>query len=295
MSCELDLDGLEAAEDAHDRRRLSANPVLVCLYSGGMTPEQGRESLRHLISAAARIGIRDHLVLDHYPTEPYHLCESWGEYIDMLAERVDEDPDRRGRSLVVFAHSLGTHAARALTRRLGHRVLKLYPVACRPTHLCAAEPPMREIWGVGSYQELRDLSDLDLLIGMVHAWPNKFLKKVLDQAMTQLKNPLVQGILTRSRQQYGSKVYGGCLGDPESLPSLEDMQVEVPVLAFACMWEEPAGETADRVKHWREATTSSCEVMMLDSGHHECLEVVGGRNHLCDVVIEDLRKLLLDI
>merc|ERR1712228_257318 len=101
------------------------------------------------------------------------------------------------------------------------------------------------------YEAINDLSDLDLLEGLVNAWPNKTLKGFLAQPVSELRNPIIHDMLSRSREQYGSAIYGSCMGLDSKGITAEETQVEVPVLAFACMWEEKAGETSDRVKRWQ--------------------------------------------
>ena len=57
---------------------LPEQPLLVCLYSAGLTPAQGRSLMSRALNAARQAGaVEDTLVLDHY-TE-YPACGTFDE------------------------------------------------------------------------------------------------------------------------------------------------------------------------------------------------------------------------
>eukprot|EP00962_Isochrysis_galbana_P004955 scaffold1365_cov121-Isochrysis_galbana.AAC.4 len=49
---------------------LPETPLLVCLYSAGLTPAQGRSLMGRVLGAARLAGVEDSLVLDHYTEYP---------------------------------------------------------------------------------------------------------------------------------------------------------------------------------------------------------------------------------
>jgi hypothetical protein len=56
---------------------LPETPLLVCLYSAGLTPAQGRSLMGRVLGAARVAGVEDSLVLDHY-TE-YSDCHTYDQ------------------------------------------------------------------------------------------------------------------------------------------------------------------------------------------------------------------------
>eukprot|EP00967_Tisochrysis_lutea_P054057 scaffold67421_cov33-Tisochrysis_lutea.AAC.7 len=53
------------------------SPLVVCLYSAGLTPAQGRSLMARMLNKARAAGLEDSLVLDHY-TE-YSQCNTFDE------------------------------------------------------------------------------------------------------------------------------------------------------------------------------------------------------------------------
>jgi hypothetical protein len=49
---------------------LPETPLLVCLYSAGLTSAQGRSLMGRVLGAARSAGVEDSLVLDHYTEFP---------------------------------------------------------------------------------------------------------------------------------------------------------------------------------------------------------------------------------
>eukprot|EP00746_Dinoflagellata_sp_MGD_P030218 gnl/MRDRNA2_/MRDRNA2_17164_c0_seq1.p1 gnl/MRDRNA2_/MRDRNA2_17164_c0~~gnl/MRDRNA2_/MRDRNA2_17164_c0_seq1.p1 ORF type:complete len:165 (+),score=30.29 gnl/MRDRNA2_/MRDRNA2_17164_c0_seq1:58-495(+) len=144
-----------------------------------MTAKQGRGIMKDWLAAVKDAGLEDVLILDHPTEDLFKECKTWDMYISKLVEQV-ETPEFKDRQLLVFAHSHGCLEAYGFAHRLPKRVLKMYLVARRPPNI----PVLDEVWGVQSGEALRELSDQQILQGLVGAWRNKFLSKCRREPIT---------------------------------------------------------------------------------------------------------------
>lgn len=264
---------------AKSGKELPGAPVLACFYSGGMTAQQGLENLKPFVSAARHIGIQACVILDH-PGEPgFEDCKGWDDYVARLAAKVDEDAERRNKPVFIVAHSHGSVAAWGLAKYFGKRCQKLYIVARRPPNGGLAD----EVWGVDSAAGVAELGDVDLLKGMLQAWPNTFLesKKQIDP----LPHP-VPTILKTVRRQY-SVPWLPC-GSAEVMELCKDAPaIEAPILGIAASKELPRGETLAKMEGWKDFTLNGFELKSVEGDH---LGMMAKGSEAFDVILSDMAR-----
>lgn len=260
-------------------KELPGASVLACFYSGGMTAKQGLESMEPFVSAARHVGIHASVILDH-PGEPgYEDCKGWDDYVARLAAKVDEDAERRNKPVFIVAHSHGSVAAWGLAKRFGKRCQKLYIVARRPPNGGLAD----EVWGVDSAAGVAELSDLDLLNGMLLAWPNTFLES--KKHINPLPHP-VPTILKTVRKQY-SMPWLPC-GSAEVMELCKDAPaIEAPILGIAASKELPRGETLAKMEGWKEFTLNGFELKSVAGDH---LGIMAQGSEALDVILLNMAR-----
>jgi len=244
------LSKTEKAAEAQAKRSEST-PVLVCFYSGGYTPVQGKGQLKDFLEAASAAGFKDQLVLDHYPAAPYDGCKNFLEYTGKLAEKVDEDPVHRDRPVVIFAHSLGVNPAAGLARQLGSRVLKAYMIASRPGFIS-----FRDVWGTADFRDWDAMLVNQILDSATSAWPSTFLGAFAGRDESKIP-PMVKSTVDLMRKQYGSEFMAYAVGDEKVGATAEEMSFPAPVLAVCCSRETPKGETPAKMNRWKDVTSRS--------------------------------------
>lgn len=274
------LSKTDKAAEAQTEREAAA-PLLVCFYSGGFTPAQGKDQLKDFLTCASAAGLKDHLVLDNYPAAPYDGCATFVEYTGKLAEKIDEHPANRDRSVVIFAHSLGVQAAAGLARQLGSRVLKAYMIASRPGFVS-----FKDVWGVNNFREFDSLQDNQMLDAATSAWPSNFLGSFAGRDASKLP-PIVKTVIDMMRKQYGSEFMAYAVGDEGVGASAEELSFSAPVLAVCCSEEKKTGETSRKVAQWKEMTSGSFEMATIGGGHFDCLS----SSELFKLVLDDVNKL----
>lgn len=255
-------------------------PILACFYSGGMTVQQGCDYFAGFLAVAAAAGIEDSIVLG-YPTEKeYAGCEDSGAYSAKMLDLIDADPKRRGRPVLVLAHSHGSIFSYFLARHLGGRVLKLYVVCCRPPHLST----IKDVWNVNNEEELSKFDDHAILQGLIGAWRNDFLAAFKD---LQDLPPPAKAVVTLVRQQYsGTKVAEEIVGNPGP-------PISTPIFAVASRQEMPKGETAMKMESWRELTSGRFKLLCVEEGHFECLKAdKDGKCALFSVLLSDMKSFI---
>mmetsp|Transcript_29042 Transcript_29042/g.81951 ORF Transcript_29042/g.81951 Transcript_29042/m.81951 type:complete len:284 (-) Transcript_29042:30-881(-) len=275
---EVDDDALAACLERKTREK---PPVLVCFYSGGMTPEQGRELLREWLAAAAGAGVGDAVVLDHPAVggEHYACCGDLSSYCSRLVEVIDEAPERRGRSLVLFGHSYGCVRALGLAARLGPRVRKMYLVACRAPTM--APFLLDELWGVDSCASVSGLGDEALFEGLVEAYAHPLFARYRE---TRPLPPFVVESMAVVRRMYSSPCSPSGSADLDAAwAAYRREPPSAPILAVAASGELPRGETAAKMEGWRELTSGAFELITVDEDHMACKACIGP-------VLEDMRQ-----
>lgn len=264
---------------AKSDKDLPGTPVLACFYSGGMTAQQGLESLKPFVSAATNVGIRACVILDH-PGEPgFADCKGLEEYIARLAAKVDEDAERRNKPVFIVAHSHGSVAAWGLAKHFGKRCQKLYVVARRPPNGGLAD----DVWGVDSAAGVEALTDVGILNGLLHAWPNAFLYSKKD--MIPLPHP-VPTILKTVRRQYsvpwlpcGSAEVGElCKNAPA---------IEAPIMGIAASKELSRGETMAKMEGWKDFTLQGFELKSVETDH---MGALNKGSEALDLILLDMAR-----
>lgn len=256
-------------------------PVLACFYSGGFTAEQGRYRLHPFLEAAEQAGFADTVVLDHVGEPGYEDCKDWDDYVSRMAAQLDEDPKHHNRPVVIFAHSHGTTPAWGLARQLGSRCLKFYCACKRPPNQGLTD----EVWGVDTAAKVADLDVEFMFTRLLDAWPNSVLEQF---RMKRPLNPMVQHTMEVVKQQYGSHVMP-CGSAENRIICGDGDTIGIPILAFAATEERPMGETAKKMEGWRELTTGSFDLRMLEGAH---MDMLGLQSPLYPAVLADLQGLV---
>lgn len=268
-----------------------SDPVLVCLYGSGLTPEQGRGQLGRFMRAAEEAGFVDQLVLDHFSLSG--ACSTFGELLDTMIAKLDEDPDRGGRPLLLVTHSVGATYAWFMMKRLGDRVLKFYPVASRPP----LKGTLTDVWGLDTNTKLAKLDDAKFLKGMINAWQNDFLERFRGKPADQLP-PVAREIVGRVRAQFSSPFMPLGLAELKALRRENPADFEpcsTPIFAVAAGQEMKLGETARKVETWR-TLTSSFEMATVDGDHFSVMTETEKSKDACaethSLIINDMRQFL---
>mmetsp|Transcript_18513 Transcript_18513/g.49657 ORF Transcript_18513/g.49657 Transcript_18513/m.49657 type:complete len:288 (-) Transcript_18513:84-947(-) len=269
--------------DEMDILDASKHPVLVGWYSGGFYKEEGRGLLKDIMETAKEYGMRDTLVLDH-PDE-YNMegegYEPYRRYVDVLIERIDEDPERTGRPLLLFGHSRGACAAMAVATRLGARVLKVYIVATG-----AMVPDQPSGWEQMSlaFKKGGDELILGWLLSMQPG--NLVLARAFEAAKANdgtlqamySESKWLTSMVTLTRRQYREAMY-------------PDMTKDVQVLSIPLCAVSPLQDPSTQPEHnagWNLMTTAECEQLTVDAGHMDVLKAKKKKGHRKEFPLGDL-------
>jgi len=232
---------------------LPPSPLLVALYSAGLTPSQGRSLLGRVLAAARAAGVEDSLVLDHHTSHP--ACKTFDEYIAALAAQVEEAAGS-ARPVVLLAHSHGAVAAYGLARALGPRVRKLLVVARRPPH-GPQSLLLQEVWGVCSAGEFVALPGPAILSGLVAAYRSSSLAPHARSPEAAWPPPVTETV-GLARELYGSPI--ALCAEADIVAALGSMEppspppLALPIVALAAAGEAPAGETGAKMRGWASLT-----------------------------------------
>ena len=274
------------------RARGEGVPVMVCFFSGGMTTAQGHDLLKQWKDAAAeQLGLTDQVVLPHI-AEPGETDESleWDDYIRLCERKVDEDAARRGRPVVIVAHSHGAVAAYSLARRMGLRVLKLC-VACR-------RPPdgalLDEVLGVDCGAKLASY-DPRKLIGQFHAaWSNPVLEMHAGTPPSGWPPSIVELVEVIKRQYLntpgGSADVHLAVGPVIDAARGARKPIAAPIFAVASGQEATLGETHEKMEGWRRLTTGGCELHKVDASHMNTMKF--GQGGTFDLLVKALKPIV---
>ena len=306
------LKSRQAVANALSKERRAAighgMPVLVCLYSSGLEPQTGRELLAPVMNLAAKGPLpgcngsdaMSTLVLDLPDKAPHgsRSLRSYEEYISSLIDEIDAAPERRGRPLILVAHSLGAFAAYRIACRLGERVRHLTLVTVRAPLAVSA---LDEIFPGVPAERVAELTDEALLAGFANAWSSKNLSMYVGRPTTAWA-PAVRSAVAMLRAQFLDPATGylgirrqyAAAGAPlpfaqvaveyaataAPLPlaqvaveyaataaPLPLAQVVAPILCICSGREPPQGETAEKMQAWAELTTARMELVVVDETH----------------------------
>jgi len=242
-------------------------PVLVCFYGSGLSHEVGVASCE-TITALARGGcLHLHgpkltgkwstfpfdsvITLPHFDQPPFREkgLRSWDEYISEVIAQIDGHAARRGRPLLIAAHSYGAAEAYHLAARLGRRVRHVTIIASR----VPSEGHLDETQLIPD-----DDSDGALLKWAVSQWGLASLQKFVGVPEEQWTSSAREAVATL-RQQFFSQI-------PLSRRPPEK-KVLAPVLGIVSAQEPAHGETAERMQGWAEVTTGGFELVTVPESH----------------------------
>lgn len=239
-------------------------PVLVCLYSAGVTPDAGAGLMKPWMGAAAEAGLKDQLLLDHHNSPPYDNRGAWSDYIAALCEAIYAKPEHKGRPVILVAHSHGAVAAYGVALRLGPRVRKLCVIARRPPTLELLD----DVFGVKTSGEIGEMDGPLLLERLANAYSNQVLKMSIGKAEDTWA-PTVAETMAIVRAQYSSPCALCASEDIEAaLPSGDARKIAAPIFAVAIAREEPQGETRAKMEGWAALTAAGFEVVTVDEPDH---------------------------
>mmetsp|Transcript_45522 Transcript_45522/g.117701 ORF Transcript_45522/g.117701 Transcript_45522/m.117701 type:complete len:391 (-) Transcript_45522:121-1293(-) len=252
------------------------HPVLVLFYSGGMSPQQGKELIAEFLETAKGKGFHDQVILHH--ADQYDIdvegTDGWPMYVDALVDAIDSKPELRGRPLFIWGHSKGTTAAMTLAARVGSRALSVY--------LCASGAPTPG--EVSPFQTMAENfkkgTDLDLLKWFCTLNADRALHRMVEACekgeLEVSSSPYLQGKLAVMKKQYVNTVY----------PDMErDFQVlSTPIMALWPQTDQTSPK--ESMEAWQVWTTGPFKLQKVAAGHMDCLRV---REHHDNVVADMVR------
>lgn len=236
-------------------------PALVCFYSSGLSPATGRKSLQKFLAAAAAVGLKDQLVLDHFNT---YECATWESYVAVAGDKV-KTAFGASRPLLLVGHSFGALAALGLARHFSaqRRVRKIYVIGSRPPN--AEKADTKAIFGVASEEALAEISLERFLGGLVGSWGHRLLGEFVNVPKAEWP-PGVRETIQLLHMQFTSSV----MREATSRDQLEPLAC--PIMAIAASRESPMGETAERMQAWRSLTSADFRLASVDADHHDILQ-----------------------
>jgi surfactin synthase thioesterase subunit len=258
---------------ANGRRELlgAGAPVVVCLYSTGLSPKEGRARMQPLLDAAAAAGIADHIVLDHVSEPPYAgACADFGAYVEALRGAV-YDAGHGGRPWILISHSNGSVAAYGLARRVGPKVRAMYIIGRRPPSM----PLLPDVFGVQTTADVRNLPAHELAQKMSTVYTNTVLQAFTSNPDESQWQPKIREAIEMARAQYSSPCVLCAAEDIEkaiATPGADVIPpsavVSAPIFGIASKQETEAGETADKMEKWAALTSGGFKLERdLDAAH----------------------------
>jgi len=257
-------------------------PLLVCMYSAGLNPKQGRDQMKPWLEAATNKGFLEHLVLDHHVEPQYQQLTKWSEYIDALYAQLKTEEYRR-RPIILFAHSHGTVGAYGLARRLGPRVRHLVVVARRAPTM----ELINDVWGVKTAAEITKMDAPTLLEGLVDAYQSNFLKNFVKVAEENWP-PFIKATVEGVRALYGSRLSLCAEEDIEEALKDGPKQIASPIMCIAADGEMAQAETAEKAQGWAPLTSGEFSFSTLSADHMGIME----KEALYKLVLEKLTAYL---
>jgi len=260
----------------------SGPPYLVCWYSGGYKKDEGRRLLVPFLESAKRVGIKDHLVLDH--NNEYGMTEEGYEpyprYVDLLVEKIDEVA--AGRPLLLFAHSRGCCPAAAVATRLGCRVLKVYFVASQGAVVPGKPTPWEKL-----SKRFRRNGERSMLSWFSELQPGNLLLDSAAHASQEDRDEMKEtskflaNMITLMNTQYRDAMYPDMSkGVIDTFPA--DICAIAPSKDTMC--------TVEACEGFHQLTSGRCDIWLIVGGHMEVLKPDTGSTtcELHDRVLADM-------
>jgi len=241
-------------------------PVLVTLYGSGITHEAGVDCCSTFtnlatsgpLSAQYAANVTWHkfppkrtLVLPTPAQSPFVTMKlaDWEAYIDACVAMIDEEPARKGRPILLAAHSYGCQAAHHLASRLGPRV--------RHTTIIASRGPAAAATRAIKVPDA--LTDEGVLKWAYDLWQTQTLRSSVGRPAAEWSAPVKEAVAMLKEQFFGQVI-------TSRIPPTRKMSCAV--LAVAASKEDPAkGETETLMRCWEQETAGAFELRTVDETH----------------------------
>ena len=262
---------------ANGRRDLigTGMPVVVCLYSAGVTAAGGRSLMKPMMDALASAGFKDQVTLDHHNEAPYDACKTFGEYAKALHEALNAEPKCKGRPFVLVAHSHGSNGAYGLARLLGPKARILITIGRRSPTV----ELIGDVFGEPTCAGIAALPMQKFATMLGTAYTNRALvEAVKDKEESNWLSGFRESVAV-AKAQYSSPC---CLCDVNDMAAYfgEGVRSEPPVVDLGCVLkgtpilgvaasaEEAQGETPEKMRKWAALTSAGFSLQEMDRCLH---------------------------
>lgn len=263
---------------ANGRREMCGTgvPIIVCLYSAGMTPDGGRSLMKKLLQELAANGFKDSIIYDHHNEKPYDEIPTFGEYVKAVHAQLMEDPLVKGtnRPFIFLAHSHGSNGAYGLAKAVGPKARLLCVLGRRSPTV----ELIGDVFGEPTCAGIGRMSLQAVAVQLGKVYSNEALQAAAEKDADDSKwIPGFRDAAIAAKAQYSSpvclcdiddiaKVFGGGVrGDPMTVdPSCV---LKCPIFC-ACAKETPKGETEEKMSKWKCLTAGEFKLLRFDSTLH---------------------------
>jgi hypothetical protein len=263
---------------ANGRREMVGTgvPIIVCLYSAGMTPEGGRSLMKKSLEALAANGFKDSIIYDHHNEKPYDEIPTFDQYVKAVHAQLMEDPLVKGtnRPFIFLAHSHGSNGAYGLAKAVGPKARLLCVLGRRSPTI----ELIGDVFGEPTCAGIGRMTLQALAVQLGKVYSNDVLQAAAEKDPDETKwIPGFRDAAIAAKAQYSSpvclcdiddivKVFGeGVRGSPTAVePSCV---LKCPIFC-ATAQETPKGETAEKMDHWRCLTSGAFTHKTFDSTLH---------------------------
>ena len=236
-------------------------PLLVCMYSAGLSPQQGRSLFSKLLTATN--AQENHLILHHYTHPEFVGCRTWDAYVGELCRRIEEAVSHeKNRPVVLVAHSHGAVAAYGVACRMGRRARLLCVLARRPPTI----PLLPDVWNVPDANSFSRLDVSAVMKGLTNTYRSPFLLPHVD--VEEAKWPqAVRDTVGAVVPLYASPLALCAQDDIISALGTSPEPIDTPILAITATRESANGETRDKMEGWKCLTRATFELQSVESDH----------------------------
>ena len=251
---------------ANARREImgSGAPVLVCMYSAGVTQTSGNSLLAPCISAAKAKGLTDVVVLDHHNFPPFDAHTDFTVYVQALYDTVIAgQADRATRPWVLLAHSHGATGCYGLARLLGPRLRAFVVLGRRAAHVELID----DVFGCATGQAIKELGLHKLTQQLARVYVNPTLEAATSDEDASKWLPMFKEVADIVMAQYSSPV---SLCDAEGIEKAigsSPVKIGAPITAVVSRTETEKGETREKVARWAELTKGAFALEVAECDH----------------------------
>ena len=249
---------------ANARREImgSGAPVLVCMYSAGVTQTSGNSLLAPCISAAKAKGLTDVVVLDHHNFPPFDAHTDFTVYVQALYDTViagQADRTRRGCSWRIRTARPAATASRGCSAR-GCGV-------CRPRPPRRAHRAVDAVFGCATGLAIKELGLHKLTQQLARVYVNPTLEAATSDEDAGKWLPMFKEVADIVMAQYSSPV---SLCDAEGIEKAigsSPAKIGAPITAVVSRTETEKGETREKVARWAELTKGAFALEVAECDH----------------------------